>query len=470
MTRHDVPKLALTAVTVLAAACGAPPEPPPPNVILVSLDTVRRDAVGVYRGFGESPTPEIDRLAESCVRFDRAWAPVPFTLSSHMSIFTGLHPEAHAVWKSTHTLDPGISTVAELASRAGYHNLGLVSNIWMKGVFGFDRGFDHYERISYGLTYAERINTRLFELLDATGADDERPLFVFLHYIDAHSDYQKEGVNSLPYYSSPEQLDALGLTATGTELCDDEGNCSTGFLTAANRSGRAVDAATIDLISELYLGGVRFLDRHIGELVRGLDERGLLETSVLIVTSDHGEEFREHGRFVHSQPYVESLAVPLLVRFPGGAHGGMVIDDPVELADLMPSILGVMGVPPPDHVPARDVFSPITNGGGAPAPFILGVDKIRHRRFALRDRRHTLIVDLSTGKRELYDRSTDPAEHNDIIAGDPGTAAELEAVLRSAVNAQRKLGKSFRTGAPPPAEEALSDLEKEQLRAIGYLE
>lgn len=464
------PLVFAVAGLVAAGACDRSSEPPPPpNVILISLDTVRRDAVGVYRQTGPSPTPEIDRFAESCVSFEHAWAPIPFTLSSHMSMFTGLNPATHGVMTQDQVLDAGIPTVSEIAAAGGYRSIGLVSNIWMKGHFGFDRGFDHYERISFGLTYAERINARFFDLLDRVDAGDQRPLFAFLHYIDAHSDYDKAGSNALPYYAPPEELAALGLSAGSTDFCDDDGNCGTHFLTAANNSGRPIDQALIERIAELYLVGVGVLDHHIGALLSGLEERGLLEDSVVIITSDHGEEFREHGRFVHAQPYVESLAVPLLVRFPGGAHAGTVVEDPVELADLMPSILGAMGLEIPIHVPSRDIFAPVATGSGIAPAAILGVDKNRKQRFALRNHRHTFILDQKTGETELYDRLTDPEERTNLVEADSETAAAMEIELRKTVTRFRLLGKNLGSGEPLEDNDVLSDEEAEQLRAIGYL-
>lgn len=456
---------------VAAVSCGdREPDHDAPNVILISLDTVRRDAVGVYNPGVPSRTPEIDRFARSCVRYDQAWAPVPFTLPSHMSLFTGLHSVAHGVAGKDHVLRPEIPTLGEIASKGGYRNIGLVSNVWMKGSFGFDRGFDHYERIRFGLTYAERINARFFEIIDSDHSVDDRPLFIFLHYIDAHSDYHKSGANALPYYAPPEDLAGLGIDALSTEFCDDEGNCGTKFLTTANNTNRPVDQALIDRIAELYYLGVQVLDRSIGDLLRGLAERGLMENSIVIIMSDHGEEFREHGRFVHAQPYTESLAVPLLVRFPGGAHAGAVVEDPVELADLMPSILVSMGLETPPHVPSRDIFSPIREGGDLVPTLILGADKNRKQRFSVRDERYTFIHDLWSGETELYDRSADPGEARNLIAENIETADRLDAELGDLVERFRVLGKSLGVEGRPDRGADLSEEEKDHLRAIGYLE
>lgn len=464
---------AAAVVCVLATilACRESPAPEPPlNIILISLDTVRRDAVGVYRETGgPSPTPNLDLFAAECVRFDDVWAPTPFTLPSHMSIFTGLHPEIHGVDKSTEVLDPAIPTVAELAAAKGYSTLGLVSNIWMKGVFGFDRGFDHYEEISFGLNYADRINGRLFELIDRNDLDGG-PLFLFLHYIDAHSDYHKGGTNALPYYSSPELLAEFGLTPETTAFCDPDGNCGTAFLTAANKTGRPIDGATIRQLFELYLAGVRALDENLGILFRGLQDRGLLENSLVIITSDHGEEFREHGRFVHAQPYVESLAVPLLVRFPGGADGGRIVSHPAELADLMPSMLVAMGIDPPGHLPSQDLLSSLSDPGDPDPVGILGRDKNRRRRFALRSADHTLVVDFATGETELYDRTADPAEVADLAIDHPETVEALDAQLRAILEGYRKLGAQLKNPNAQSGMDTLTEEEEQQLRAIGYLE
>ena len=458
------------ACILMVIACGVRPAPEtPPNVILISLDTVRRDAVGVYRESGPSPTPNLDLFAADCVRFDDAWAPIPFTLPSHMSIFTGLHPKSHGVDTRTQVLNPGIPTVAELATAEGYSTIGLVSNIWMKGTFGFNRGFDHYEKIPFGLTYADRINDRLFDLLDRTDLFDQ-PLFVFLHYIDAHSDFLKTGTSALPYYSSPEYLAEIGLTTDTTAFCDPEGNCGTHFLTAANRTGRPIAEATIRQLADLYTAGVRLLDDNLGVLFRELEDRGLLENSLVIITSDHGEEFREHGRFVHAQPYVESLAVPLLIRFPGGAHAGRVVKHPVELADLMPTMLVAMGIDPPDHLPAHDLLSSIVDPDESTPIQILGCDKTRRQRFSLRSADHNLVVDYSSGETELYDRAADPAERTDISAEQPEIVEALGALLLKTLDRYRKLGARLNDPDARDTIDVLSEEEQQQLRAIGYLE
>lgn len=459
---------AVLPVLLIAVACSTPPQPPP-DIVLISLDTLRRDAVGLYGPDTETATPNLDAIAAESVVFDDAWAQVPFTLPSHMSIFTGLYPDVHGVERKRSTLSEAIPTLPELLRGSGYHTIGVVTNLWMKGEFGFARGFDSYERLPYGLVYADRVNRRAFELLDARG-DDHRPLFLFLHYIDPHSDFYNVGQNALPYYAPPDDLAPLGIAPDSREFCDAEENCATDFLLAADREGRQLDEATIRRIAGLYAAGVAFLDREVGGLATGLRERGLWDDALVMITSDHGEEFREHGGFIHIQPYVESLAVPLAIKLPGGEGAGRRLPYTVETIDYLPTLLEAAGLSAPPQVQGSSLLAlargamPKMRERGA-----FGRDKLDHDRYALRLDGFTLIHDVATGHSELYDRRLDPAERHDISDSEAEVTAELADRLISIIDANGEL--AARLAAPPTTgADVLSEDEAAKLRAIGYLE
>ena len=191
-----------------------------------------------------------------------------------MSIFTGLYPDVHGVDRKKAMLADGVPTLASLLQTAGYHTVGVVTNLWMKGEFGFERGFDHYERLAYGMVYADRVNQRVRSC--STRQHPDRPLFLFLHYIDPHSDYFREGQNALPYYAPPELLDDLGIDRDSREFCDDEGHCATEFLLAADREQRPLAPEALDRITALYARGVEYLDHEMGRLTEELDRPRLL--------------------------------------------------------------------------------------------------------------------------------------------------------------------------------------------------
>jgi arylsulfatase A-like enzyme len=458
-------------LTVLAAAaCGGPSaELRSPDIVLISLDTLRRDHVDGYRDDGAALTPNLRALADESVVFDDAWAQVQFTLPSHMSIFTGLYPDVHGVDRKRSRLGEGVPTLPELLQGAGYHTVGVVTNLWMKGEFGFARGFDHYERLPYGLVYADRVNQRAWELLDSD-RDRDRPLFLFLHYIDPHSDFFNVDANALPYYAPPELLSELEIAPDSREFCDDDGNCATDFLLAADREGRPLDRATIDRIAALYGRGVAYLDREIGALVDGLRHRAVWEDALVVVTSDHGEAFREHGRFIHIQPYVEDLAVPLMIKLPGGEAGGRRIAATVETVDYLPTLLEAAGVPAPDHLQGRSLLAAIRGADTASTGrAAFGRDKLDRARYALRLGDFSLVHHTGSGSSELYHRRRDPDEQVDLAGLEPARVAELERRLLEIIERNRELAAAI--AAPPStAADVLTEDDAEKLRAIGYLE
>ncbi len=444
-----------------------PVDEPQPDIIVISLDTLRRDAVGSWNDDPRVQTPNLDRIAKTAVVFDDAWAQIPFTLPSHMSVFTGLYPDVHGVDRKKSRLADGVPTLSTLLHDAGYNTIGVVTNLWMKGEFGFDRGFDHYQRLPYGLVYADRVNQRAFELVDQR-QDSEEPMFLFVHYIDPHSDFHNVETNTLPYYAPPDDLAATGIEPDSREFCDDDGNCATEFLLAADRDRRPLDPETINRIALLYSRGVSYLDRQIGDLVRGLEARGLWDDAVVVIMSDHGEEFREHGLFIHIQPYVENLAIPLMIKLPRGDSAGVRIGDSVQTIDVLPTLLEFADLPSPTHLQGASLL-PVIAGRRPPSPEAFGRDKLDRQRFALRSGRYTLIHHLETGISELYDREQDPAEQLNIAHRHPERVADLRTRVLDIVSANRKLAAAM-AASTESAIDLLTDEETAKLRAIGYLE
>jgi arylsulfatase A-like enzyme len=465
-TRSLASRAVAAPLLVLAGGCAAPPAQGPP-VVFISLDTLRRDQVGAYRPEGASFTPHLDRLAASSVVFDDAWVTIPFTLPSHLSMFTGLYPDVHRVLRKKVRLNDLVPTLPALLAARGYRTLGLVSIEWMDGKFGFARGFDHYERIGYALTYSDRLNARLFELLDAR-AGDGRPPFLFLHYIDPHSDFFNVGQNRLPYYARPDYLARIGVESDTREFCTPADECATDFLMAANRDRFPLGPAELARLAALYRGGVEYLDRDLGDLFAGLEERGLFDRALIVVTSDHGEELREHGEFIHSQPYVEDMAAPLLVHLPGGRLGGTRRSGLTDSVDLLPTILELVGAEIPPHVQGASLV-PLIEEGRPVRPWTLGRDKLVPSRYSLRTLEHCLIHDFESGASQLYDLASDPGERRDVAADHPERVAELRRTLTAAVGRNREQAKSFRP-APVAGEGVLTAEEQRRLRALGYLE
>ena len=435
-----------------------------PDIIWISLDTLRRDAVGAYTAPGRSFTPNLDALAAESVRFDRAYASVPFTLSSHMTSFTGVYPDVHGVATREDRLAEGVATLPVLLRQAGYTNFAFVTNAWMKREYGFGRGFDHYEELPPGETFADRVSQRALARLDEHSArdDEEAPVFLFLHLLDAHSDWK-----GLPYDApAPYRRD---VAAADRDFCNAVGACATRFLIAVDKSAAEVPNEVSELVHALYLRGVSYLDAQLGDFFAALETRGIFDDALVIVTSDHGEEFHEHGRFLHSQPYEENLAVPLLVKFPNGEFAGRVVKGLVADVDLLPTLVDYLGLRAPSPLQGRS-FLPLMTGDALETgnDVVFGQDKPDGMRYVLRDERFKLLLHVAGEGAVLFDLQADPAETVDGSAEHPERTRRLTGRLEAMLRANSALGERYpraRRGASP-----LDPDEEAWLRSLGYLD
>jgi hypothetical protein len=429
-----------------------------PNVILISLDAVRADRLGIY-GYALPTTPEIDRFfSESAIRFDAAFAPQPFTLTSHLTMLTSLHPAVHGV-DNDRGLPPGAPTLAQVLANDGYVTAGQVFNVaWMNEMYGFGRGFHIYQRVLGDIrSRAPSVDALLDDL------EDER-FFLFLHYYDAHSDFE----GKLPYDSDPEDRAAFSGWYHGDFTgCDAGGRCAHHLLRHMRAERRTLPEEDRRYVSSLYDAGLRTLDRGLGGFFRGLGARGLLDRTIVVLTADHGEAFQEHGQFLHYQAYDETMHVPLLVRVPG-AGGLRVSSRLASLEDIAPTILDFCGIATPPEMQGRSL-RPLVSGGTDPPERskLLMMDKDDRLAFALRTTTWKILTTKSTT--ELYDLVRDPAERNDLMAHrpPPPQAEQLRRDLEAEVQQASKL--RARLGVPEGGV-SLTESQKEQLRALGYIQ
>lgn len=341
-----------------ASEMTGPAEPGRPNVLLLILDTVRARSMGLYGGRPGS-TPEIDAFAASAVVFEQAQSTAPWTLPSHASMFTGRWPHELSVgWSSP--LDGAEPTLAEVLSSYGYATAGFVANLsYGARAYGLSRGFAHYEDFpltpgqvvlatSLGRHLASWDALRSLvgdhELLNRKTAADirnalvswldtrpDRPFFVFANLFDAHE----------PYEPPPDirEVYAPGYRREGVEHRHN-------LLRGVNaRRLEKWATSTADSAGELalYEATIASIDRELGRLLRELEERGLLQNTVVILTSDHGEQFGEHGLWDHMQSLYQPLVhVPLIVRPPGGLPESVRIARPVSLRDLPVTVLDLI--------------------------------------------------------------------------------------------------------------------------------
>lgn len=453
--------LLAAAVTLLVVGCSEPPpDTPGPirKIVLISLDTLRADHLGVY-GYPRETSPEIDGFARQGFVFDRTLAPAPNTPLSQMSMMTSLYPGRHGFTGKGDKLAPGIETLAERLRGAGLETAGFVDGGYLNAAFGFDRGFDTYDHQGGGLA---KILPRAMRWLDKHA---DEPFFLFVHTYDIHAPY----ISLPPYDGMFHEQPYTGDLVPTVERLDAI------FLEQAE-----LDPKDRQHLIDSYDEGIRYTDTQIGRLLEDLERRGNLEDTLIIITSDHGEEFGEHGSVIHWQLYFQpNLRIPLIVRPPGGVEGPLRISEPAELIDILPTLLALVGADPLDvaqgrslvpamsasrdgesapglHEPLRDARERLALGWW-PDPEQLPIRSVVHGD-------HQLIFNtFAAGRDELYDVAADPMAQHDLAREKPELAARL-----------RELGlQGMRENRPivSEGEDTEMNLDPEihdQLRALGY--
>ncbi len=388
------------------------------RVILVSIDTLRADRLGVYGA--ELPTsPRLDALAAQGVVFDNAHAPSPWTLPSHRTMLTGLDPFTHgALMAEQSALRADIDTLGEVLQAEGFATAGIHGGGFVSPAYGFAEGFDRYLEIAEP---REAIDAAI----DIATADPDRDLFLFLHSYQVHA----------PYHEEPEELPAFGprfeeLREQLTDVVDPRLLGSHAHLSRQNRSGEPLPPAQLEMAKLLYDGGVRAMDRELGRLLDALEASDLLAKSLIVVTSDHGEGFDEHGLLLHANSlYRELLHVPLVVYQPGRVPAGARVEAHVGSADIVPTTLELLGIPTRPGLDGRSLVSLIDGAAGRTDSAAPATDPDAPRPVfgSLVDNRVALFSAIAGDQKyilyaaseQLYDLAADPLETVDRAASDP---------------------------------------------------
>lgn len=398
------------AILVVLGSAACAPSPAPSSVLLITIDTLRADAVGSYGG-GAVRTPTLDQLARNGVRVDRAWATAPITLPSHASILSGRYPPSHGSRHNGLAMGGTVPTLATALKARGFATAAFVSAFPLDRRFGLARGFDVYDdempRPAGEVTRNERPGG---ETVDRASAwlDTHRaaPFFLWVHLFDPHAPYGRP----------------------------DDG-----------RSAR-----------ERYTEEVAATDQQVNRLLQRLGPEAI--NTLVIVTADHGEAFGEHGEIGHSVfVYDTTLRVPLVLSGPGVPPATVITGD-VSLVDIAPTILALTGgafeadgrslVPAfsaGTHSPRAiyaESFAPQLDFGWA------GLRSVRDGRWKY----------IAAPRPELFDLNLDPGERTDVAAADVSTVARLDAL------ASTWSGAELDAGAAPSGEAAA------RLRALGYLQ
>jgi arylsulfatase A-like enzyme len=442
---------------VVSSGCGVrQADGPPPNVLVLVVDALRADALGA-NGYPLPTTPHLDALiAGGATNFTRAYSHSTWTKPSMATLFTSLYPARHGIrvvatggdqGLMAQALDESWATMAEEFSAAGYQTGAVINQVHLDRS-GFRQGFDTY--LSVRGKGAGWLNERLFAWFD--GLEPERPFFGYLHYLDVH----------WPYTAYLDKtLDSFGRTKLDPKP-PRRGN-------QASDWAAQFDEESIGPLRARYDREVSFVDRQIGFLWEELERRGWAEETILVVTSDHGEGFLEHGRVQHGYaPYREVVHVPLVLRLPErlrppdsgelgpGGTETREITAAVGLVDVMPTLLELAGIEAPAQCEGRSLVELMR--GVAPrrgAVYSDGEGVV-----AARSARHS-VLRWADGRLEFFDLEEDPFERAPLAdCGEPCArlAAQVEAYAEMLESSE-----TLEAGTVLTAEEI------EELKALGYL-
>jgi arylsulfatase A-like enzyme len=460
---------------------------PLPNIILISMDTVRADHMGIY-GYARQNTPNLKELLKESTLYTNSIAASTITLTSHASMFTGLYPGSHGAYKQFpgfplgRPLSEGIPTIASLLDLAGYRTMALAANLWYLGSeFGLLHGFEYswtprpmpLIEANHAYLLRGRIGQLLQDLPDAADfysspaidaatitrratllldrfRGQQTPFFLFLNFMDAHWPYR-----------SPSPFDA---TYPGRDFRFNGSDEEAALRNRVDCGGESVPSVYQAHAESQYDGAIAFLDFKIGEMVDYLKRNGLFERTMIIITSDHGEALGNRGFLAHNvSVYQDQVHVPLIVKYPGSRGSGRV-EDLVSHVDILPTILDVAGLAPRPDLPGvsllrlnsksdRAIFSERHYGScQAQSARTPGVQ------YAL-FRGSSKLISSSLGVQELYDLANDPSEKTDLYRTESPQA--LESTLQDWIRSTPRLR---------AAQQPVDREQMKRLRSLGYLQ
>ncbi len=463
-----VPRAAgfLILVALLQAVACSPTKQRPPNVLLIVLDTTRGDAVSVHgTATGDGLLAPLQRLAQDGVVFSAARTVSAWTLPSHGSMFTGLYPSRHGAHHESHLLRDDLQTLAELLAPT-HATAGFSENPHINAHTGFAQGFEVFTEA----WRKKRFEPTVVQVRDWLGTRErERPFFLFVNLMDAH----------LPYRPSDELLQEF--LPPGTDPADVQRMRSFSKIDCMKFEAGELRLPEADLaiLRALYRAAVRKVEAHVDRLVDLLEQEGELDRTLVIVVGDHGENVGEHGLMQHQFCLYDSLLrVPLVLRLPGVFDGGERRDDPVQVLDLPPTVLDVVGVP--RHLwPSFEGVSLLSRDLRPERPIIAEYMRPETERRRFRhgapdfdfdplDRRlqsyqvgDLKLIRDDQGRVELYDLSSDPHERTDVSTERPQDVERLSNALDTWLRS--------RETARTLGEVEMDEETLEELRALGYL-
>ena len=432
-----------------------------PNLILISIDTLRSDHCSVY-GYYRDTTPNLCKFAEQGVTFDLAYSPSDSTGPSHATMFTSLYPMTHQLVKNGAKLSPRHKTLAERLKAQGYHTAAVIGSFVLDSKFGFSQGFSLYdddfeiekatltkykswggEKVDKGFDQRADVTTqKAISVLKKYG-NSKAPFFLFIHYFDPH----------LPY-NPPKPFSSMFMQK-GSQLSD------------------------IEEQIRLYDGEVAYTDHELGSLFKALDQMKLEDNTLVVITSDHGEGLGQHDHMGHAiNIYEETVRVPLIFRWPGHVPQGHVLNGPVEVTDLVPTIFDLIGIKIDPLFQGRSLASTLCGESAIDTNRSIYLYRqdykgsfkkllfdreiwLEGEKFGVRTGKWKYIEGPKEKTKELFDLENDPGELINRYKVFPDKVTELQTKL--------DIWKSTYSRSTP-VDKKISAEDLSRLKSLGYIE
>ena len=418
------------------------------NIILIVIDALRQDHVGTY-GYYRNTTPNIDKLAEKSIVFQNAISQATWTKPSIASLFTSTYPSKHLTYYEnlfeghigTNMLSDSFTTIAEKMMENGYKTYGWVNNGNIGPEFNFNQGFNEYKHIK-----SDNIMTaQLMDIIENHDKDDK--FFMYLHYLGAHSPYTPAG----RYKDLFMEDDHEYVNTTGKNKDD--------------YRKLKVSKGQLEYIISQYDGEIRQSDARVGEILSILEKNGLTEKTIVIITSDHGESFKDNPkRFGHGHhPYETQIKVPLIIHIPGNDYHPMKIGSQVGLIDIAPTILNMTGIEIPNEMDGINMI-PLIKGFNTNRSVYSERIRVDSTFVALKNGEWKYIIDIKTKKGKLFNLKEDPYEFQEL-KGYNKMKEKFKKEIQQHYNENRRQSKKNRQIKPI----RISNETRKELENLGYL-
>lgn len=432
------------------------------NLVLISVDTLRPDHLGCY-GYGRETSPSIDRLAREGALFRNVVSQSPWTLPSHATMFTSAYSRVHGVTLENRALAPRFTTLAEYLRNRGYSTAAFTGGGYMHRRFGLCQGFDVYTdtytdaRGTYKPFLDVHWSAFRKSVLEWLAAHGDEPFFLFIHSYDVHKPYDPPASYVIPYYPAcrGEVITFLGHDTLIVQEKD---------MPARRIPVASLSPSERDHVISHYDGEIREVDEEVRILLGELERLGILDETLVVLTSDHGEQFLEHGGLGHRNTlFEEEIRVPLVMRLPSMIRPGIEVGEGAGIIDLMPTILDLLRI---DYEGLLgESLVPLLAGDGKERIILAEYEEAGIS--MLRKDNYKLIARTTGEPVFLFDLARDPVERENRINLESGKTMELSALLGGWTDSLARMSEAYEAPAAADRDEKYI---REQLEALGYIE